>query len=841
MSSPSKSSEITPTNSTLTILIDNYDSFTWNIYQYLSELGAEVQVFRNDQITVEQIEDLCPKNIIISPGPGGPSANVGISRDVISSFAGIVPILGVCLGEQCIVEVFGGKVEYAGEIVHGKTSTIKHDGKGVYTNVPNEISATRYHSLAAQPQTIPDDLEITSWSETNVIMGVRHRDYTIEGIQFHPESILSEHGKTILGNFLKLQGGKWDDNPKFCVKSPLAKTFVQKNSIPSILEKIRNQRLTDIKLAKKQPGCSSRDYEKLLSLHATHPLIDFVSRIKQTLPKYPAIFAEVKRASPSKGNIDPSANAAEQALKYAKAGASVISVLTESKWFKGSLNDMRQVRDVLATIPNRPAILRKDFILDTYQIMEARLFGADTILLIVAILTDDQLTKLYKFSKHLGMEPLVEVNNREEMERAVKLGAKVIGVNNRNLHTFDVDMNTTSMLADMVPEGVILAALSGITGRDDVVTYRKQGVKALLIGEALMKAKNKRTFIHELLELEESPKPTVKVKAPPSPLVKICGVSTVDAAIAAADAGADFIGLIFAKSKRQVQIDQALEIVSVIREIQSEKAQDKIELTEQSQEDVIKLSGNDDWFKLQASRINNSRKPLLVGVFQNQSLEYITNILDHLKLDLVQLHGDEPLDMAKFLPVPVIKAFHVDNDFTNPTLVTQPGYNALCLLDTKVPLVSNDKEEEVEENKKYIPAGGSGKTFDWNIALKIKESVSKKRIGGKNGFPLILAGGLTPSNVIKAIEKVKPWAVDVSSGVETDGEKDLEKIKDFITNAKSFVYDDDDDDYNDEEDYCEVVGAYEGGENGYDKDGRDDEKDDEQIKQKEDGEIGVAQ
>ncbi|CAG8770305.1 31853_t:CDS:1, partial [Racocetra persica] len=131
-----------PTKSTLTVIIDNYDSFTWNIYQYISELGAEVQVFRNDQITVEQIKALNPKNIIISPGPGAPSSNVGISRDAILAFAGNIPILGVCLGEQCIFEVFGGKVDYAGEIVHGKTSTIKHDGKGIYIDVPNEIVVT---------------------------------------------------------------------------------------------------------------------------------------------------------------------------------------------------------------------------------------------------------------------------------------------------------------------------------------------------------------------------------------------------------------------------------------------------------------------------------------------------------------------------------------------------------------------------------------------------------------------------------------------------------------------------------------------------------------------------
>jgi anthranilate synthase/indole-3-glycerol phosphate synthase/phosphoribosylanthranilate isomerase len=221
-----------------------------------------------------------------------------------------------------------------------------------------------------------------------------------------------------------------------------------------------------------------------------------------------ALLAEVKRASPSKGDIvdasSPSAPAI--ALSYAMAGASVISVLTEPKWFKGSLEDMRAVRAVVDTLPNRPAVLRKDFILDTYQIDEARVYGADTVLLIVAMLTDEKLAELYHHSQSRGMEPLVEVNNAEELERALQVGAKVIGVNNRNLHDFNVDMGTTTRMADVIKEkygenggDVILVALSGITGRSDVEKYASQGVGAILVGESLMRAKDKGLFVRELL------------------------------------------------------------------------------------------------------------------------------------------------------------------------------------------------------------------------------------------------------------------------------------------------------------------------------------------------------
>ncbi len=191
-----------------TLLIDNYDSFTYNLYQYLAELGADVAVFRNDRVTLDQCRALEPDHVVISPGPGDPD-DAGISRDVIREFAGKVPVLGVCLGHQCIYDVYGGVVAGAGEIKHGKTSVIHHDGLGVYRGLPNDFLAVRYHSLAGTPATLPPELEITSKSESGVIMGVRHKQLKVEGVQFHPESIATEHGKELLKNFLDEQGGTW--------------------------------------------------------------------------------------------------------------------------------------------------------------------------------------------------------------------------------------------------------------------------------------------------------------------------------------------------------------------------------------------------------------------------------------------------------------------------------------------------------------------------------------------------------------------------------------------------------------------------------------------------------
>ncbi len=191
-----------------TLLIDNYDSFTYNLYQFLSELGAEVVVKRNDKITVEECLAMGPDHVVISPGPGDPT-EAGISRDVIRAFAGNTPVLGVCLGHQCIYDVFGGVVTGAGEILHGKISAIDHDGKGVFAGVPNGFKAARYHSLAGKPDTLPGDLVVTARSESGIIMGVRHRTLTVEGVQFHPESVGTEYGHDMLRNFLSVEGGQW--------------------------------------------------------------------------------------------------------------------------------------------------------------------------------------------------------------------------------------------------------------------------------------------------------------------------------------------------------------------------------------------------------------------------------------------------------------------------------------------------------------------------------------------------------------------------------------------------------------------------------------------------------
>ncbi|RCK64011.1 Multifunctional tryptophan biosynthesis protein [Candida viswanathii] len=501
------------------LMIDNYDSFTWNLYQYLyqSPKCGKVDVFRNDKISISEIEDkIKPDIIFISPGPGHPLTDSGISRDVIKHFKGKIPIFGVCMGQQCIFEVFGGDVSYAGEIVHGKTTTIKHDGKGMFEDVPQSVAVTRYHSLAGSYKTLPDVLEVTAVTETQpeVIMGVRHKKYTIEGVQFHPESILSESGQLMINNLLGVHGGTWEENDAIRKGNTIKKS-------ENILTKIYKQRQIDYEAIEKLPGKSFENLEIELSLDIAPPLINFFDRLKytQSTLNQTIILSEFKRASPSKGDINVNAHPANQALTYATNGCSAISVLTEPHWFKGSLDDLSLIRKVIdkPTDANykRPAMLRKEFVFNKYQILEARLAGADTVLLIVKMLNDAKLLhELYQYSLDLGMVPLVEVNNSEELKEALKLTYKgtteeglVIGVNNRNLTTFDVDLNTTSSLVDEAKNSnrkgeVLVLALSGISSVDDVKKYKYDDhVDGFLIGESLMRAEEKGQagqFLHDL-------------------------------------------------------------------------------------------------------------------------------------------------------------------------------------------------------------------------------------------------------------------------------------------------------------------------------------------------------
>jgi len=183
------------------VMIDNYDSFTYNLVQYLGELGEEVRVFRNDEITVDAVERLRPARIVISPGPCTPN-EAGISVPLIRSLAGKVPILGVCLGHQAIGQAFGGKIVHAKQLMHGKTSAIHHDSRGVFRGLPGEFTATRYHSLVIEKASLPASLEVSAWTDDGEIMGVRHKELAVEGVQFHPESVLTEHGHRLLENFL---------------------------------------------------------------------------------------------------------------------------------------------------------------------------------------------------------------------------------------------------------------------------------------------------------------------------------------------------------------------------------------------------------------------------------------------------------------------------------------------------------------------------------------------------------------------------------------------------------------------------------------------------------------
>ncbi|KAK6347038.1 bifunctional tryptophan synthase trp1 [Orbilia brochopaga] len=746
------------------ILIDNYDSFTYNVSQYLVLEGATVQVIRNDKITLEELIAKEPTQLVISPGPGHPLTDSGVSSDAIKHFAGKIPILGVCMGQQCMYTAFGGTVASANEILHGKTSDIYHDEMGVYKNVEQSIPVTRYHSLAGTHETIPSCLEVTSWTgDRGVIMGVRHKEYVIEGVQYHPESILTLAGRKLFRNFLKWRGGKWSDNdPALTGNVGLSKAYElwrqsrqsgteAQPAEPSILDTIYADRKRKVAAQKQIPGQRPEDLQQLLELDLAPPLINFVQRLRTSI--YPlALLAEVKRASPSKGIIDINTNAAVQARKYALAGAAAISVLTEPDWFKGTLEDMRNARAAVNGMVNRPAILRKEFIFDKYQILEARLAGADTVLLIVKMLSDKLLGELYAYSLSLGMEPLVEVSSAVEMERALKLGSKVIGVNNRDLHSFHVDLGTTSSLVSMAPKDTILIALSGISERKDVERYENDGAHAVLVGESLMRAgSDPKQFIQKLMTSAHSS--TLKASPKKNFLVKICGTRTPKAAQVAAEHGADLVGVILVEgSRRCVNLETATQISDILRKTVKGSA-----LAFPQQELVFdqKTSTNDFFQHHLSYTLSHPRRSLFVGVFQNQPLSYILHLVKTLSLDIVQLHGKEPLEWAGLIPVPVIRAFKPDE----PGLATR-GYHAAPLLDAG--------------------NGGTGLSLPLSDVQGVLVS----------GISPILAGGLNPDNVKTIVEQLGGLegglgGVDVSSGVESDGNQDLEKIKDFIMRARS--------------------------------------------------------
>ena len=670
---------------------------------------------------------------------------------------------------QCIFSVFGGHVDVTGDILHGKTSPLRHDSRGVYIGLPQDLPVTRYHSLAGTHATLPDCLEVSSWIATGpdggkgIIMGVRHKTLLVEGVQFHPESILTADGRTMLRNFLKMQGGTWaenEDHQKATEQKPLTKgqempkangtshEKTRNEDKVSILDRIYKHRRHAVTAQKLLPSQRPQDFQAVYDLDLSPAQISFPERLR--LSPFPlSLMAEIKRASPSKGAIAMNMCAPAQARRYALAGASVISVLTEPEWFKGSIEDLRSVRQALEGLTNRPAILRKEFIFDEYQILEARLTGADTVLLIVKMLDQSSLKRLYQYSQSLGMEPLVEVNTSDEMEIAIELGAQVIGVNNRNLTSFEVDLDTTSRLMGKVPTGTIVCALSGISGPDDVKAYQENGVSGVLVGEALMRAENITSFVSSLLGGSNI---STADSLQATTMVKICGTRTPDAAKAAIDAGADMIGIILVEGrKRCVSLDAGIAISRVVRATKKPQ-RDTRSLVKYHDECI---SG--DFFEHTARLIRESDRALLVGVFQHQPLSYILAQQRLLHLDMVQLHGSEPLEWASLIPVPVIRRFGVMD-----AGLSKRGYHCLPLLDSA--------------------KGGSGEIT--------KLASAGNTLKYDAGLRLLLAGGLHAENVKDVLQEAKTSglnvvAVDVSSGVEKEGIQDIEKIRQFIHHAKS--------------------------------------------------------
>ena len=676
------------------------------------------------------------------------------------------------MGEQVIYSVFGGKVEETGVILHGKTSPLRHDSKGLFEGLVQDLPVTRYHSLAGTHPTLPECLEVSSWvasgreGESNIIMGVRHKELLVEGVQFHPESILTAEGRSMFRNFLNMQGGTWNENRHFRAERT-ADAHVNpsgKNTdIPavdgisdaalngkknvSILDEIFAHRKIAVESQKQIPSQRPSDLQASYNLSLAPPQISFPERLRRS-PFSLSLMAEIKRASPSKGDIALNISAAEQARKYAVAGASVISVLTEPKWFKGGVEDLRAVRLSLDGMPNRPAVLRKEFVFDEYQILEGRLAGCDSVLLIVKMLSEETLRRLYLFSKSLRMEPLVEVNTPGEMEIAIRLGAQVIGVNNRDLTTFKVDLETTSRLMDNVPKETIVCALSGISGANDVKAYRSQGVGAVLVGEALMRADRPDEFADRLLGSSQS---VEHVHERQNILVKICGTRTPEAAKAAAEAGADMVGIILVQGrKRCVSTEAALAIAEAVR-TSSKPSPERSSIL--ALEDTHKSM---QYFEYSTKLLSREDRSLLVGVFQNQPLSYILGQVQLLGLDVVQLHGSEPIEWARLIPVPVIRRFRLNDEG-----IGHRGYHALSLLDSA--------------------SGGTGQRLDANEIKSVLER--------DGGLRVVLAGGLDPTNVQSVLtdlsgRRSQIVAVDVSSGVEENGSQSLERIRAFVNAAK---------------------------------------------------------
>ena len=437
---------------------------------------------------------------------------------------------------------------------------------------------------------------------------------------------------------------------------------------------------------------------------------------------------EVKKASPSKGIIAERFPYLDIAKEYEVAGAAAISVLTEPDFFKG---DKKYLQEIASTV--KIPVLRKDFIIDEYQIYQAKVWGASAILLICACLDVPTLTKFRELADSLGLSSLVEAHDEHEVQMAIDCGARIIGVNNRNLKDFTVDVQNSVRLRNLVQDDVIFVSESGLETPEDIQVLRDNNIGVALMGETFMRSPNK---VEKLAYLYG---PTYY-----TPKIKMCGISNVETIPAIIDAKPDYMGLVFAPSKRQVTVEQAKTLVEELYKQNVVGNNSEVEQTEP----VTSLD------------TASSETIKTVGVFVNETVENLLKIAEEVKLDVIQLHGDEDESFIQILKeqsnVEVWKAVQV-----------RSAADAEKWIDSSADMLLFDAYHKDER-------GGTGEVFDWSSLDEFDR-------------PFMLAGGIDSTNVARAIRTVRPYGIDISSGIETEGVKDNEKIKAFTNIVRTIA------------------------------------------------------
>lgn len=432
---------------------------------------------------------------------------------------------------------------------------------------------------------------------------------------------------------------------------------------------------------------------------------------------------EVKKASPSKGIIAEHFPYLDIAKEYEVAGAAAISVLTEPDFFKG---DKKYLQEIANTV--KIPVLRKDFIIDEYQIYQAKVWGASAILLICACLDMPTLTKFRELADSLGLSSLVEAHDEHEVQMAIDCGARIIGVNNRNLKDFTVDVQNSVRLRNLVQDDVIFVSESGLETPEDIQVLRDNNIGVALMGETFMRSPNK---IEKLAYLYGSTYYT--------PKVKMCGISKIETILAVIEANPDYMGLVFAPSKRQVTVDQAKSLVKELhKQYGNRYSRDEVQCSNDVVQEFIKT----------------------VGIFVNETLDNLVTIATEVNLDAVQLHGDEDEAFIQSLKertnVEVWKAVQI-----------RSAADAEAWIDSSADMLLFDAYHKDDR-------GGTGEVFDWSCLDEFER-------------PFMLAGGIDSTNVARAIRTVRPYGIDISSGIETDGVKDDEKIKAFTNIVRTIA------------------------------------------------------